>query len=123
MDIRDVGATPGTALHPDRSLTPNATKDIFGAILLAGMSWYLKPKNFHRHILGRHFRDYHLLLDERADQIFAATDDMAQRVRKIGGRTLRSIGQLSRVQHLPDTDADYVTPHQRTRGRICVSQQ
>ena len=72
---------------------------------------YLKTKNFHWHMSGPHFRDYHLLLDEQGDQIFAATDAIAERVRKIGGTTLRSIGQISRLQRLLDNDADYVTPH------------
>ena len=72
---------------------------------------YLKTKNFHWHVSGPHFRDYHLLLDEQADQIFATTDDIAERVRKIGGTTLRSIGQIGRLQRVLDNDADYVTPH------------
>src|SRR5437764_6213198 len=71
---------------------------------------YVKTKNFHWHMSGRHFRDYHLLLDEQGDQIFAMTDPMAERVRKIGGITLRSIGHVSRLQRIPDNDADYVTP-------------
>jgi starvation-inducible DNA-binding protein len=71
---------------------------------------YLKTKNFHWHVSGPHFRDYHLLLDEHAEQIFATTDDIAERVRKIGGTTLRSIGQISRLQRVLDNDADYVTP-------------
>jgi starvation-inducible DNA-binding protein len=71
---------------------------------------YLKTKNFHWHMSGRHFRDYHLLLDEQGDQIFAMTDPMAERVRKIGGMTLRSIGQISRLQRILDNDAGYVTP-------------
>jgi starvation-inducible DNA-binding protein len=71
---------------------------------------YLKTKNFHWHVSGPHFRDYHLLLDDHADQIFATTDDIAERVRKIGGMTLRSIGHVSRLKRLLDNDADYVTP-------------
>jgi starvation-inducible DNA-binding protein len=71
---------------------------------------YLKTKNFHWHVSGPHFRDYHLMLDEQGDQIFATTDHLAERVRKIGGTTLRSIGQISRLQRIPDNDADYVTP-------------
>src|SRR6516165_11745263 len=69
---------------------------------------YVKTKNFHWHISGRHFRDYHLLLDEQADQIFATTDAIAERVRKIGGTTLRSIGQIGRLQRVIDNDAEYV---------------
>src|ERR1700687_550239 len=71
---------------------------------------YLKTKNFHWHISGRHFRDYHLLLDEQGDQIFAMTDPIAERARKIGGTTLRSIGQIARTQRILDNDADYVEP-------------
>ena len=71
---------------------------------------YLKTKNFHWHVSGPHFRDYHLLLDEQADQIFATTDPIAERVRKIGGRTVHSIGDVARLQRLGDNDAEYVTP-------------
>src|ERR1700674_5535337 len=71
---------------------------------------YLKTKNFHWHMTGRHFRDYHLLLDEQSEQIFAMTDDLAERARKIGGTTLRSIGHIGRLQRLLDNDADFVTP-------------
>src|SRR5438094_8480081 len=71
---------------------------------------YLKTKNFHWHISGHHFRDYHLLLDEQSEQIFAMTDDIAERGRKIGSRTLRSIGEINRSQRILDNDADFVTP-------------
>src|SRR6478752_9222424 len=71
---------------------------------------YMKTKNFHWHMSGRHFRDYHLLLDEQSDQIFAMTDDIAERARKIGGTTLRSIGHIAREQRILDNDADYVDP-------------
>ncbi len=71
---------------------------------------FMKTKNFHWHMSGPHFRDYHLLLDEQADQILAATDVIAERVRKLGAVTLRSVGHVSRLQRLPDNDADYVTP-------------
>jgi starvation-inducible DNA-binding protein len=94
-------------------LKSNAVKDISGALttLLADMfALYVKTKNFHWHVSGSHFRDYHLLLDEQADQIFATTDDIAERVRKIGGTTLRSIGHIGRLQRILDNDADYVTP-------------
>ena len=70
---------------------------------------YLKTKNFHWHMSGPHFRDYHLLLDDHGDQIFAMTDDIAERVRKLGGTTIRSIGHIARLQRIPDNDADYVT--------------
>src|SRR5216683_5349482 len=71
---------------------------------------YLKTKNFHWHMSGRHFRDYHLLLDENADQLFAMTDPIAERIRKIGGLALRSIGHISRTQRVLDNDAEYVEP-------------
>src|SRR5580693_9446714 len=71
---------------------------------------YLKTKNFHWHMSGPHFRDYHLLLDDHGDQIYAMTDDIAERVRKIGGTTIRSIGHIARLQRIPDNDADFVTP-------------
>ncbi len=94
-------------------LRPEATKDISGALnaMLADVfALYLKTKNFHWHMSGPHFRDYHLLLDEQGDQIFAMTDPLAERVRKIGGGTLRSIGQISQLQRLSDNDAEYVEP-------------
>src|SRR5437867_10946968 len=90
-----------------------ATKDIAAALnlLLADVfALYLKTKNFHWHVSGPHFRDYHLLLDEQADQLYATTDPIAERVRKVGGTTLRSIGQISRLQRVKDNDADFVTP-------------
>ena len=71
---------------------------------------YVKTKNFHWHVSGSHFRDYHLLLDEQAEQIFATTDAIAERVRKIGGTTVRSIGHIGRLQRVLDNDADFVTP-------------
>ncbi|MBI1650495.1 DNA starvation/stationary phase protection protein [Hyphomicrobium sulfonivorans] len=91
----------------------NAIRDLSGALnaLLADtFALYLKTKNFHWHVSGPHFRDYHLLFDEHADQIFAMTDPIAERVRKIGGTTLRSIGQVSRQQRIEDNDAEFVTP-------------
>jgi len=94
-------------------LKPAATKDISGAmnaILADVFALYLKTKNFHWHMSGPHFRDYHLLLDDQSDQIFAMTDPIAERVRKIGGMTLRSIGQISKMQRVLDNDADYVEP-------------
>ena len=101
------------ALDTPTDLKPNAVRDISGAlnILLADMfALYLKTKNFHWHVSGPHFRDYHLLLDEQADQIFATTDAIAERVRKIGGVTLRSIGHVGRLQRVLDNEAEYVTP-------------
>lgn len=80
------------------------------ALLADTFALYLKTKNFHWHVSGPHFRDYHLLLDEQAEQIFASTDELAERVRKIGGTTLRSIGHIGRLQRLTDNDADMVPP-------------
>src|SRR3954469_7891478 len=94
-------------------IDPKAVNDISGAlnILLADVfGLYLKTKNFHWHLSGPHFRDYHLLLDEQGDQIFATTDAIAERVRKIGGVTLRSIGHIGRLQRVLDNEAEYVTP-------------
>jgi starvation-inducible DNA-binding protein len=94
-------------------LKPEATVEISAALsgLLADVfALYLKTKNFHWHMSGRHFRDYHLLLDEQADQIFAMTDPIAERARKIGGSTIRSIGHIARQQRILDNDADYVDP-------------
>jgi len=94
-------------------LGANAAKDIAGAlnaVLADTFALYLKTKNFHWHVSGPHFRDYHLLLDEQADQIFASTDVIAERVRKIGQPTLRSIGDISRHQRISDNDAVYVEP-------------
>lgn len=100
-------------LHTPTDLGANATKDIAAAltgVLADTFVLYMKTKNFHWHMSGPHFRDYHLLLDEHGDQIFAMTDDLAERARKIGGTTLRSIGEVTRLQRLADNDADYVTP-------------
>ncbi|HEX9129381.1 MAG TPA: DNA starvation/stationary phase protection protein [Gemmatimonadaceae bacterium] len=90
-----------------------ATKNISAAmngILADTFALYIKTKNFHWHMSGPHFRDYHLLLDEQADQIFAMTDPIAERVRKLGGLTIRSIGHIARNQRLQDNDAEYVEP-------------
>jgi starvation-inducible DNA-binding protein len=103
--------TPRLATPTD--LGANAVKDISGAVnaLLADVfALYLKTKNFHWHMSGPHFRDYHLMLDEHGEQIFAMTDVLAERVRKIGGNTLRSIGDIARQQRLADNDAEYVEP-------------
>ncbi|GAB2836818.1 DNA starvation/stationary phase protection protein [Comamonas piscis] len=99
-------ATPSD-LHAD------ATQDISAAlngILADVFALYLKTKNFHWHMSGPHFRDYHLLLDEQADQLYAMTDAIAERIRKVGGTTLRSIGHIARLQRISDNDADYVEP-------------
>ena len=108
---RSTRTTP--ALDTPTDLGPNAVRDLAAALnaMLADMfALYLKTKNFHWHMSGPHFRDYHLLLDEHGAQIFAMTDDIAERVRKIGGTTLRSIGHIARLQRVLDNDADYVTP-------------
>jgi starvation-inducible DNA-binding protein len=99
-------ATPTDLKH-------EATRDIaatMNAILADVFSLYLKTKNFHWHMSGPNFRDYHLLLDEQADQLFAMTDPIAERVRKLGGGTLKSIGQIGRLQRVLDNDAEYVEP-------------
>jgi starvation-inducible DNA-binding protein len=100
-------------LRTPTDLTKAASKDISGtmnAILADVFALYLKTKNFHWHMSGPHFRDYHLLLDEHAEQLFAMTDPIAERVRKLGGLTIRSIGHVSRLQRVLDNDADYVDP-------------
>jgi starvation-inducible DNA-binding protein len=111
-------ARPAAARATARLTTPtdlgaNAAKDIAGALnaLLAdSFALYMKTKNFHWHMSGPHFRDYHLLLDEQADQIFATTDVIAERVRKLGARTLHSIGEIARQSRIADNDAPYVDP-------------
>ncbi len=111
---REAAATRRRAsLKTPSGLGKAATKDISGALnaLLADVfALYMKTKNFHWHMSGPHFRDYHLLLDEQADQIYAITDTIAERVRKLGGTTLRSIKHVSALQRIDDNDADYVTP-------------
>src|SRR5881397_73426 len=103
----------GAPLETRTDLSQAATEDIaaaMNAILADVFALYVKTKNFHWHMSGPHFRDYHLLLDEHADQLFAMTDPIAERVRKIGGLTLRSIGNISRTQRVLDNDAQYVEP-------------
>jgi starvation-inducible DNA-binding protein len=100
-------------LETRTDLSHAAVKDIsaaMNAILADVFALYVKTKNFHWHMSGPHFRDYHLLLDEHADQLFAMTDPIAERVRKVGGLTLRSIGEISRTQRVLDNDAEYVEP-------------
>ena len=115
MDVKEAKtarARRKAALDTPTSLTSNAVRDIAGALntLLAdSFALYLKTKNFHWHVSGPHFRDYHLLLDDQAAQILSATDDMAERVRKIGGTTLRSIGHIARLQRVLDNDAEFVS--------------
>lgn len=113
MNDLSLHAVRSAALHTPTDLGANATTDIAAALtgVLADMfALYLKTKNFHWHMSGPHFRDYHLMLDEQGEQIFATTDALAERARKVGGTTLRSIGQIGRTQRLLDNDADYVTP-------------
>ncbi len=113
MNAKDAKERRLAPLNTPTGLGANATKDISAALttLLADMfALYVKTKNFHWHVSGPHFRDYHFLLDEQGEQIFATTDPIAERVRKIGGMTIRSIGQISRQQRIVDNDGDYVTP-------------
>jgi starvation-inducible DNA-binding protein len=100
-------------LKTPTDLGANATKDLsaaLNAVLADTFALYLKTKNFHWHMSGPHFRDYHLLLDDQGDQLFAMTDVIAERVRKVGGNTLRSIGDIARTQRIADNDAPYVAP-------------
>jgi starvation-inducible DNA-binding protein len=100
-------------LNTPTDLAAGATRDIAAAmngILADVFALYLKTKNFHWHMSGPHFRDYHVMLDEQSDQIYAMTDPIAERIRKVGGSTLRSIGHIARIQRIADNDADYVEP-------------
>lgn len=113
MEQRYQGSAKGKRPSGLTDLSEDATRDIGAALngLLAdAFALYLKTKNFHWHMSGPHFRDYHLLLDEQGDQVFAMTDPIAERVRKLGGTTLRSIGHIARIQRIADNDADFVTP-------------
>jgi starvation-inducible DNA-binding protein len=113
MNVKDAKTRRDVALQTPTNLSSNATRDVAAALnlLLAdAFALYVKTKNFHWHMSGPHFRDYHLMMDEHADQIFATTDDLAERVRKVGGTTLRSIGHIARLQRVLDNDADYVSP-------------
>jgi starvation-inducible DNA-binding protein len=99
--------------NPD-DFTPEQVKelsDVLNALLADVFALYIKTKNFHWHMSGAHFRDYHLLLDEQADQIFKISDDIAERVRKIGGQTIRSIGQIAKLQRIADNDYEFVPAH------------
>jgi len=113
MDKTATRALRKAPLATPAGYADNAIKDLSAALNLAladMFALYLKTKNFHWHMSGPHFRDYHLMLDEQGEQIFATTDDLAERVRKVGGTTLRSIGHIARTQRLSDNDADFVTP-------------
>src|SRR6202166_1223665 len=111
MNTKNAKALRKGPLATPTNLTSKATQDIGGALnaLLADtFALYVKTKNFHWHVSGPHFRDYHLLLDEQAGQIYDITDTIAERVRKIGGVTIRSIGQVARLQRIADNDEGYV---------------
>jgi starvation-inducible DNA-binding protein len=113
MNSEDALIVRTAPLGTPTDLSADAVRDVSAALnaLLADMfALYVKTKNFHWHVSGPHFRDYHLLLDEQADQIFATTDPIAERVRKIGGRTIHSVGHINQLKRLIDNDADYVTP-------------
>ena len=105
-------------LDTPTDLSPEGVEKVSAAlnvILADTFALYLKTKNFHWHISGRHFRDYHLMLDEQSEAIFATTDQIAERVRKIGGVTLRSIGQISKLQTIKDNNEEYVPPREMLR--------
>jgi starvation-inducible DNA-binding protein len=109
----EVSQRRSAPLATPTDLKPEGTRDIAGAmnaILADVFALYLKTKNYHWHMSGPHFRDYHLMLDEQADQIFAMTDPIAERIRKLGRSTLRSIGHIARTQRVLDNDAEYVDP-------------
>src|SRR6266702_5644612 len=111
LDVRE-----RNTLEASTDLDRKGVTNIAGSLrqLLADVfALYVKTKNFHWHMSGRHFRDYHLLLDEQSGQIFAMTDDIAERARKIGGTTLRSIGHIAREQRILDSDADNVDPQDK----------
>src|SRR6202140_4753167 len=113
MKVSDQKRRLQAPLNTPTDLKAVATKDIAGAlngILADVFALYIKTKNFHWHMSGPHFRYYHLLLDEQADQLYAMTDPIAERIRKTGGSTLRSIGHIARIQRVKDNDADYVDP-------------
>jgi starvation-inducible DNA-binding protein len=114
------------ALATPTDLKSDAVSAVSAAIntLVADIfALYLKTKNFHWHVSGPHFRDYHLLLDEQAEQIFAATDELAERVRKIGGTTLRSIGHVAKLQRVKDNDAEFVAPQAMLRELMNDNEQ
>ena len=111
--VRALDTRGKAALDTPTDLSTDAVSKIseqLNAILATTFALYLKTKNFHWHVSGPHFRDYHLLLDEQGEQIFDSTDDIAERVRKIGGTTLRSIGQISKLQGIEDNDESFVSP-------------
>ena len=110
---KNVKARQSAALATPTDLGANATKDISGGLNILGadvLALWMKTKNFHWHVSGPHFRDYHLLLDDQSDQIYAMVDPIAERARKLGGNALHSIGQVKKLQRVLDNDADYVSP-------------
>jgi starvation-inducible DNA-binding protein len=114
-----------SALEVPTDLSQNSVEQISNVLreLLADVfALYIKTKNFHWHMSGRHFRDYHLLLDEHGDQIFAMTDVIAERSRKIGGTTIRSIGDIARHQRLKDNDKEFVSPNDMLK-ELCADNQ
>lgn len=113
MNAKEAKARREKPLTTPNALGAEARLNVAGAMntLLADMfALYIKTKNFHWHISGPHFRDYHLLLDEQTEQIYGATDAVAERVRKLGATTIRSVSHIARLQRVLDNDADYVTP-------------
>jgi starvation-inducible DNA-binding protein len=111
--VRAIDSRSKAALDTPTDLSADAVSQISAKlteILATTFALYIKTKNFHWHVSGPHFRDYHLLLDEQGEQIFASTDDLAERARKIGGTTLRSIGQIAKLQGIEDNDQSYVAP-------------
>ena len=117
--VRDALETP-TDLNHDGVLEISIN---LRQLLADVFALYVKTKNFHWHMTGRHFRDYHLLLDEQGEQIFAMTDDIAERARKIGGTTLRSISDISRHQRLKDNNSEYITPEEMLADLCADNQQ
>ena len=114
MSTQAIHATKAAKTSNPDGFTPEKVKELSSALnaLLADVfALYIKTKNFHWHMSGPHFRDYHLLLDEQADQVFKISDDIAERVRKIGGQTIRSIGHIARLQRIADNDYEFVPAH------------
>src|SRR5579871_3596123 len=128
--LRDGTTATQSALHgypaPPQLATPTDLKpegikaitEALNPLVADAFALYVKTKNFHWHLAGSHFRDYHLLLDEHADQIFASIDVLAERVRKIGGTTIRSIGHIAALQRVPDSNAEFVAPYEMARQLI-----
>src|ERR1700710_2790448 len=113
--MKPVADTDPAALDTPTDLSDNGVKAVaaeLNQVLADAFVLYMKTKNFHWHMSGPHFRDYHLMLDEQSDQIFATTDPLAERVRKLGAKTLRSIGHVGKLQKLTDNDADFVSPNE-----------